>query len=65
MQIARNSVFMIHDPSMVVFGSFQAGDFEKMAGELKVVKQSIVNAYWMKTKKDMDLFRSLQGSPLP
>lgn len=51
-QIARNSVFMIHDPSMVVFGSFQAGDFEKMAGELKVVKQSIVNAYWMKTKKD-------------
>ncbi len=52
-QIARNSVFMIHDPSMVVFGSFQAGDFEKMAGELKVVKQSIVNAYWMKTKKDI------------
>lgn len=53
-QIARNSIFMIHDPAMVVFGSFQAGDFEKMAGELKVVKQSIVNAYWMKTKKDID-----------
>lgn len=51
-QIARNSVFMIHDPSMMVFGSFRADEFEKMAGELKVVKQSIVNAYWMKTKKD-------------
>jgi len=25
-----------------------------MAGELKVVKQSIVNAYWMKTKKNID-----------
>lgn len=51
-QIARNSVFMIHDPSMIVFGSYQAEDFEKMSGELKVVKQSIVNAYWMKTKKE-------------
>ncbi len=51
-QIARNSVFMIHDPSMMAFGYFRADEFEKMAGELKVVKQSIVNAYWMKTKKD-------------
>lgn len=51
-QIARNGVFMIHDPSMVVFGSYQAEDFEKLAGELKVVKQSIVNTYWMKTGKD-------------
>lgn len=51
-QIARNGVFMIHDPSMMAFGCFRADEFEKMAGELKAVKQSIVNAYRMKTKKD-------------
>ena len=48
-RIAKNGVFMIHDPAMVVFGQYQAKDFEKMAGELDVIKQSIVNAYLMKT----------------
>lgn len=51
-RIAKNGIFMIHDPAMVVFGSFQSGDFEKMAEELKVVKQSIINAYIMKTGRD-------------
>lgn len=50
-KIARNGVFMIHDPAMTVWDTFKAEDFEKMAEELKVIKQSIVNTYAMKTGK--------------
>lgn len=48
-KIARNGVFMIHDPAMTVYDTFKAEDFLKMADELKVIKQSIVNTYAMKT----------------
>lgn len=48
-KIAKNGVFMIHDPAMTVWDTFRAEDFEKMAEELKVIKQSIVNVYAMKT----------------
>ena len=48
-KIARNGVFMIHAPAMTVRDTFKAEDFEKMAEELKVIKQSIVNTYAMKT----------------
>ena len=48
-KIARNGVFMIHDPAMTVWDTFKAEDFEKMAEELKVIKQSIINTYAMKT----------------
>lgn len=48
-KIARNGVFMIHDPKMTVWDTFSAEDFTKMADELKVIKQSIVNTYAMKT----------------
>ena len=34
---------MIHDPEMTVWDTFQAEDFRKMADELEVIKQSIVN----------------------
>lgn len=50
-KIARNGVFMVHDPAMTVWDTFRAEDFEKMAEELKVIKQSIVNTYAMKTGK--------------
>lgn len=50
-RIARNGVFMIHDPAMTVWDTFKAEDFEKMADELKVIKQSIVNAYAIKTRR--------------
>lgn len=53
-QIARNGVFMIHDPSMTVYDSFTAEEFEKMAEELRVIKNSIVNTYSMKTGKDAE-----------
>lgn len=48
-KIAKNGVFMIHDPAMTVWDSFTAEEFEKMASELRVIKQSIVNSYAMKT----------------
>lgn len=50
-KIARNGVFMVHDPAMTVWDTFKAEDFEKMAQELKVIKQSITNTYSMKTGK--------------
>lgn len=51
-KIARNGVFMIHDPAMTVWDTFTAEDFEKMAEELRVIKQSIINTYAMKTGRD-------------
>lgn len=51
-KIARNGVFMIHDPAMTVWDTCRAEDLEKMAAQLKVIKQSIVNTYAMKTGKD-------------
>lgn len=53
-KIPRNGVFMIHDPAMTVWDTFRAEDFEKMAQELKVIKQSIINAYSVKTGKTAD-----------
>lgn len=51
-KIARNGVFMIHDPAMTVWDTFTAEEFEKMAEELRVIKQSIINTYAMKTGRD-------------
>lgn len=51
-KIARNGVFMIHDPAMTVYNTFTAEEFEKLAEELQVIKQSIVNTYAMKTGRD-------------
>lgn len=48
-QIPRNGVFMVHDPAMTVWDTFRAEDFDKMAQELRVIKQSIVNAYTDRT----------------
>lgn len=51
-EIPRNGVFMVHDPSLGLLGYFNEADLAKMTEELKVVKQSIVNAYVLKTGKD-------------
>lgn len=60
-QIPRNGVFMIHDPAMTVWDTYKAADFEKMAQELKVIKQSIVNTYAGRTKmKDEDIAAMMQ-----
>lgn len=60
-KIARNGIFLIHDPAMTVWDTFQAEDFEKMADELKVIKQSIVNTYAMKTGMDTDEIAALMS----
>ena len=60
-QIPRNGVFMIHDPAMTVWDTYKAADFEKLAQELKVIKQSIVNTYAGRTKmKDEDIAAMMQ-----
>lgn len=60
-KIARNGVFMIHDPAMTVWDTFRAEDFEKMADELKVIKQSIVNTYAMKTHRKPEDIEALMA----
>lgn len=52
--IPKNGVMMIHNPSLMLWNSYTADDLNKMASELKVVKQSIVNAYMIKTGKSED-----------
>jgi ATP-dependent protease ClpP protease subunit len=53
-EIPRNGVFMVHDPKMGALGYYGEADFVKMAEELKVIKQSIVNGYALKTGKDAE-----------
>ena len=60
-KIARNGVFMIHDPAMTVWDTFRAEEFENMADELKVIKQSIVNTYAMKTGMGADAIAALMS----
>lgn len=60
-KIAKNGVFMIHDPAMTVWDTFTAEDFEKMAEELKVIKQSIVNTYAMKSGRDVQDIEQLMS----
>ena len=60
-KIAKNGVFMIHDPSMTVWDSYTAEDFRKMADELEVIKQSICNTYAMKTDKDAEEIKQLMS----
>ena len=61
-RIARNGVFMIHDPAMTVWDTFRAEDFLKMAEELKVIKQSIVNTYAMKTNRKPEDIEQLMSN---
>ena len=51
-EIPGNGVFMVHDPALGLLGYFNETELAKMTDELKVIKQSIVNAYTMKTGKD-------------
>ncbi len=63
-KIAKNGVFMIHDPAMTVWDTFRAEDFEKLAEELKVIKQSIIHTYAMKTgrkEEEISVFMSKES----
>lgn len=50
-QIPASGVFMIHNPKMGVLGYYSAAEFDKLSAELAVIKQSIINAYCLKTGK--------------
>ena len=42
---------MVHDPALGLLGYFNETELAKMTDELKVIKQSIVNAYTLKNGK--------------
>lgn len=52
--IPAAAMFMIHDPAVGSFGYYKAEELEKMADELKTIKQAIVAAYAGKTRKSAE-----------
>lgn len=61
-EIPGNGVFMVHDPKMGVLGYFSEADFTKLSDELKVIKQSIVNGYALKTGKDAEEIAAIMAA---
>lgn len=61
-EIPGNGVFMVHDPKMGARGYFSAEDFVKAAEELNVIKNSIVNGYALKTKKDPEEIAAIMAA---
>lgn len=53
-KIPSNALFMIHNPSITVWDSFEAADLEELKNMLDVVKDSIIEAYCQKTNKTKD-----------
>ncbi|MBE3586561.1 MAG: Clp protease ClpP [Thermoanaerobacter sp.] len=47
-----NAMLMIHNPLVVLWGMYNANELEKMADVLDAIKESIINAYVAKTKRD-------------
>lgn len=60
-EIPANGVFMVHDPKMGTFGYYSQEEFIKLSEELKVIKQSIVNAYVLKTGKSSEEISELMA----
>lgn len=61
-EIPGNGVFMVHDPSMGLLGYFNEADLVKLTDEIKVIKQSIVNGYALKTGKLADEIASIMAA---
>ena len=61
-EIPGNGVFMVHDPSMGLLGYFNEADLVKLTDEIKVIKQSIVNGYALKTGKPADEIASIMAA---
>ena len=61
-EIPGNGVFMVHDPSMGLLGYFNEADLVKLTEEIKVIKQSIVNGYALKTGKPADEIASIMAA---
>lgn len=62
LEIPGNGVFMVHDPKMGVLGYFSETEFIKLSEELKVIKQSIVNGYALKTGKDPEEIAAIMAA---
>ncbi|MBU5438298.1 Clp protease ClpP [Tissierella sp. MSJ-40] len=60
-EIPANGVFMIHDPKMGTWGYYSQEDFIKLSEELKVIKQSIINGYALKTGKSTEEIAELMA----
>lgn len=50
-KMASNAVYMVHQPSVGIFGFMEAADLEKCLASLKTVKESILTTYENRTKK--------------
>jgi ATP-dependent protease ClpP protease subunit len=61
-EIPANGVFMIHDPKMGVLGYYSQEEFVKLSEELKVIKQSIINGYALKTGKEAEEISELMAN---
>lgn len=61
-EIPGNGIFMAHDPKMGVLGYYSEADFVKLSDELKVIKQSIVNGYALKTGKDAEEIAAIMAA---
>ncbi|MCM1217509.1 MAG: Clp protease ClpP [Lachnospiraceae bacterium] len=61
-EIPANGVFMIHNPKSGILGYYEARELAKMAEELEVIKQSIVNCYKLKTGKNDEEIKQLMDS---
>ena len=53
---------MIHNPKSGILGYYEAKELTKMAEELEVIKQSIVNCYKLKTGKSDEDIKQLMDS---
>lgn len=61
-EIPANGVFMIHNPKSGVLGYYEAKELVKMAEELEVIRQSIVNCYKLKTGKGDEEIKQLMDA---
>lgn len=61
-EIPANGVFMIHNPKSGILGYYEAKELTKMAEELEVIRQSIVNCYKLKTGKSDEEIKQLMDS---
>lgn len=61
-EISVGGIFMIHDPSVGLLGHYDAEELNKLAEELKTVKQSIVNCYMTVSDKSEDEIKNLMAS---
>ncbi|MBE6901407.1 MAG: Clp protease ClpP [Ruminococcaceae bacterium] len=53
-EIPAAACFMVHNPSVCLWGGYNSDDLEKLQGELFVVKSAIAEAYAKKTNKSIE-----------